>query len=365
MKKYKVMQIVGTMNRGGAETFLMNAFRNIDREKIEFIFLCYGNAKFDYEDEIISLGGKIVRIPDIKESGIIVHIKNLNKSIIDNKITAIHTHTYYNSIFSLIVAKICGIKIRIVHSHTTKSETNPTIIKHAYFLISKIGIDIFANKFVACGNAAGESLFMPWRKFKIIDNGIDIAAFTYNKNIRNAVREELNIDTKTTVLMHAGRLVEVKNHKFLIEIFAEYKKINSNSQLILVGDGPLRLGIEKRIHKLNLSDSVKLLGLRSDIYRIYSAADVFILPSLFEGLPLVLIEAQVNGMKCIVSDTVDKNVKITDSVEFKSLLITPIKWAKCIEEINKKRTDYLNIFKNSQYDIKYNIKNIENIYEGF
>lgn len=362
LKIIKVLQVVGNMNRGGAETFLMNVLRNIDKEKFELLFLCYGDAKFDYEDEIKSLGGKIVRLPGVKDSGIRRHIQNLRDIITQNSIDVVHAHTYYNSIFSLIAAKLCGVRIRIVHSHTTKSEPNPSIIKRIYFWVSEIGIDLFANKFVACGDDAGKALYLPWRKFQVIYNGIDINNFAHNESVRTEVRKELGINSNATVLMHTGRFVEVKNHNFLIDVFDEYKKINTNSQLILIGVGPLEDEIATKVKKLKLSNSVTFLGLRSDVNRICNAADIFVFPSLFEGLPIVLVEAQANGIKCLVSDTVDKNIKLTVSLEFYSLLNDAKAWAQRIAEIGFNRADTTRYLINGAYDMSANIKDIENIY---
>lgn len=364
MSKIKVLHIIGGMNRGGAETFLMNVLRNIDRKKFEFVFLCYEKGAFDYEDEIIQLGGRIVRIPDVKDVGILAHIQHLRRIMAEYNIDVVHAHTYYNSLFSLIAATLSRIRLRIVHSHNTQSEPNPSFVKRVYFLISKIGIELFANKFVACGDDAGHALFVPWRKFQVINNGINIKDFVYSQDSRNSVREELGIDKRATVLMHAGRFAEVKNHDFLIDTFAEYQKYDPKSRLILVGDGPLRKKTEDKVEKLNLSNAVKFLGLRSDVYRIYSAADAFIFPSIFEGLPVVLVEAQANGIKCIISDAVDKNVRITDSVIFHSLSAGPKTWARHIFEASKTRVDNSQILANGAYDMSANINSIQMMYSG-
>jgi glycosyltransferase involved in cell wall biosynthesis len=289
--------------------------------------------------------------------------KNLKKIIMDNNINVVHTYTYYNSVFSLFAAKISGVRIRIVHSHNTMSEPKPSIIKKIYFMISKIGIDIFANRFVACGRDAGRALFMPWREFEVVNNGIDIDNFLYSKNYRNSIRKELKINHEEIVIMHAGRFAEVKNHEFLIDVFAEYQKINHNSRLILVGDGPLKSKIENKVEDLKLSESVMFLGLRSDVNRIYSASDLFLFPSLFEGLPVVLVEAQANGIKCLISDNIDKSTRLTDCIDFYSLSLNSEQWAKKICELDLARKDTGKIMKKSNYDMKKNIKNIENIYE--
>lgn len=363
-KTTKVLHVIGGMNRGGAETFLMNVLRSIDRNKFEFIFLCYGDKKFDYEDEITHFGGRIVRTPDVKDVGILANIQNLRRIIAEYNIDVVHAHTYYNSLFSLIAATLSGVRLRIVHSHSTQSEPNPSLAKRVYFLVSKIGIEMFANKFVACGNDAGRALYMQWRKFQVINNGINVKDFVYDQANRNSIRTELGIDKDVTVLMHAGRFAEVKNHDFLIDTFAEYQKYDPKSQLILVGDGPLRKKMEDKVEKLNISNAVKFLGLRSDVYKIYSAADAFVFPSIFEGLPVVLVEAQANGIKCIISDAVDKNVKVTDSVIFYSLSAGPKTWARHIFEASKARVDNFQILANGAYDMSANVNTIQMMYSG-
>lgn len=357
-----ILQVIGGMGRGGAETFLMNVLRNIDRSKYNFVFLCYGDKPFDYEEEVISLGAKIVRVRDIKEVGFRQHVRDLRKVVVDNSIDVVHAHTYYNSVFSLIAAILSGVRLRIVHSHNTQSEPSPSLAKQFYFFVSKIGIEIFANKFVACGDDAGRALFVPWRKFQVINNGINIKDFAYSQDSRNSVREELGIDKRATVLMHAGRFAEVKNHDFLIDTFAEYQKYDPKSRLILVGDGPLRKKTEDKVEKLNLSNAVKFLGLRSDVYRIYSAADAFVFPSIFEGLPVVLVEAQTNGLRCLVSDSVDKDTKLTEAVEFYQLSKTASEWANRISSMNLARVDSQDTMLNSSYNIKISVKNIEKLY---
>lgn len=362
MNKIRVLQVIGGMNRGGAETFLMNVLRNINKNKFELFFLCYGDGGFDYEEEIRSLGGKIVRIPDVKDLGVRKHIQHLKKVIDKYDIDVVHAHTYYNSVFSIFAARLSGVRLRIVHSHNTKSEPSPSLVKKIYFFVSKAGIELFANKFVACGEDAGKALYMPWRKFQVIYNGIDIQSFAYYGKNRSDVRNELGISQKATVLLHIGRFEEVKNHDYLIDIFAEYHKRDTSSKLVLVGVGPLKKTIEEKVEKLNLSDSVKFLGLRSDTTRIYGAADMLIFPSLFEGLPVVLVEAQANGIRCLVSDTIDKNIALTKCIEFYSLSKDAKAWAQRVSRTDFNRADVTQDLKGGVYDMSANIENIEKVY---
>jgi glycosyltransferase involved in cell wall biosynthesis len=288
----------------------------------------------------------------------------LKKIIAENDISVVHAHIYYGSVFSLLAAKLRGVRLRIVHSHATSPEPKPTLVKRFCFLGASIGIELLANRFMACGRNAGKTLYMPWRAFRVLPNGIDLKSFCYNENSRQGVRRELGIDENSTVLMHTGRFAEVKNHTFLIDIFAEYQSIVPDSQLILIGVGPLKAGIEAKVERLHLSDKVKFVGLRSDVNRICSAADIFLFPSLFEGFPVALIEAQANGLTCLVSDTIDTGIRLTERVEFYSLSKGAKAWAHRISELDRERGGVRQGLVGSAYDISANIGEIEKMYEG-
>lgn len=360
--KINILQVVAGMNRGGAETFLMNVLRTIDRDNYNFIFLCYGEEPFAYEKEIIKLGAKIVRIPEVTKRGLYGHFKDIQNVIRAEKIDVIHAHTYFNSMFSLFAGKIMNIKVRIVHSHNTKSEENPSLLKKLYFLISKKIIRISATTYVACGNLAGKSLFGS-NDFTTINNGIITKDFKYNLKERQVLRLDIGVNENDKVLMHIGRFEEQKNHDFLIDIFAEYHKKNPLSKLLLVGDGPLRDDIEEKVHMLDLKDYVIFLGIRTDVSSLYNVADVFVFPSLFEGLPVVLIEAQANGLPCVVSDVVDQDVKISDELSFFSLSHKSTDWANLVQTTGNDRREQLDRLSGGPYDINTVVDQLLNIYK--
>lgn len=329
MKRIRILHVVGGMNRGGAETFLMNVLRHIDRKRFYFIFLCYGDKPFDYEDEILSLGGEVVRIPDIKSVGPIVYLKNIRRIIKEEKIDIIHTHTYYNSVFALIVAKISGIKLRILHSHSVVSELNPSITKRAYFILAKLISNICANSFIACTDDAAKSIFLQSKPYLLIRNAIDINSFKYSKIIRANKRRDLRLDN-SFVVGHAGRFEDIKNHDFVIEVFNALKSRLKKSKLILVGTGINEAKIREKVEKYKLSDNVLFLGSRSDVSDIMQAMDAFILPSVHEGLGIVLIEAQASGLQCYASTGVPKAAKVTDKLTFLNLREGAEYWAEHI-----------------------------------
>ncbi|MGV9002306.1 MAG: glycosyltransferase family 1 protein [Candidatus Saccharimonadaceae bacterium] len=355
-----ILQVIGHMNRAGAETFLMNVLRNMNRDNFRFIFLCYGNQKFDYEDEILELGGIIARISDVKEVGLIKHINDIRNIIRQYDVSIVHAHTYYNSMFSIVAAKLEGVKSRITHSHNTVSEKNLSFQKKVYAIIAKFIISTCSKELIACGRDAGHALFYPIRKFEIVANGINLEDFKYSISERTRVRKSLGISATAPVLLHIGRFEEAKNHQYLIKIFNEYLKINKNAKLLLAGTGSLENAIKKDVDDLGIQNAVIFLGVRSDTPRLYSAADVFVFPSLYEGLPVTLVEAQANGLSCIISDTIDKQVKLNGCIEFCSLQSSPYKWAKKIDIQFTRLKD--NNMQNGQYDIKFGISRIEKIY---
>ena len=361
MKQVKILEVIGSMNMGGAETLLMNIFKNIDRKKFEMIFLCYGNQKFDYEDELTNLGGKIIRISK-PTSNIFKNVKQIKKVIKDNNIDVVHCHTYFNSMYALIAAKQCKIKKRITHSHNTISEKNPSILKKIYFFVSKLVINLYSTDFLACGKEAGEALFFRNKNFRIIDNGIILDKFYYDSELREKKRKELNLPDGYQVIGHIGRFDEAKNHKFLVDLFDEYQKKHKKSILLLIGDGSLRPSIEKRIEEKNLKNKVFLLSKREDVNEIYNAMDLFLFPSLYEGLPVVLIEAQTNGLAIVASDTIDKDSDSTNTISFLSLQDSKDVWITEIEKRIGKRTDNRKLMENSKYNIKNTVKQIEEIY---
>ena len=317
MKNINILHVIGAMDRAGAETFLMNVLRNIDRNKFKFYFLCYGDNNFDYEKEIENLGAVIIKVP-FKKFQIIRNIYRIYKIIKEYKIDIVHSHTYYNSVFSVLAAKICKIKV-IIHSHNTKPSHSPNIAQKIYYNISKFIINKYSNYFYACSDDAAKEMFYKKTNYSLIKNGIEIDKFIFDETKRIHLRKELNIEEDTKVICMVARFHEQKNHKFAIDVFNMYTKIDENSVLLLVGRGNTEEEIKKQVHEYRLQDKVKFLGVRKDVADIYSASDLFILPSLFEGLGIVLIEAQTNGLKCLVSTNVPKEVNITDEVVFMSL----------------------------------------------
>ena len=356
----RILHIIGRMNVGGAETFIMNVYRNIDREKVQFDFVVHTKEKCDYEDEIKALGGKIYRIEQLSKHPL-KSMKQLRKIIIDNKdvYRTIHRHTDSAIVFTdLLIAKLAGIKNRYVHSHSDKTSKGSKIHR-----ICRPILNILATRKFACGQQAGEWLFGKKQNFEIIQNGIDIEKYKFNKNIRDEVRKELNLKENDILIGHVGRFHRVKNHDFLIDIFYEVQK-EINAKLVLVGTGELQDQIKEKVRKLGISDKVIFLGLRQDVNRIMQAMDIFLFPSLFEGLPLTLIEAQAAGLKILASDTITKKCNITGDITFISLEEDKDIWKRKILEIlehNERNIDVSELYKEG-FDSKQTAKKLQNIY---
>lgn len=302
----RILHVVVNMNRGGAETLIMNLYRNMDRTKIQFDFLTSKEGVFD--DEIVKLGGKIHRIPYISDVGHFAYRKQLEGFFRENhSYKVVHSHMDKMSGLVLQAAKKAGIQKRIAHSHSTQSEGSLPARLYKWYA----GTLIIPNSthFFACSNKAAQWLFNK-KKTNILKNGIDYEKFAFSVDIRKQIRRELNIEDHTFVLGHVGRFSRPKNHIFLIDIFANYIKQREDSILILVGDGPLSKGILEKVKNLKLEGMVKFIGIRGDINRILQAFDVFVFPSLYEGLPVSLIEAQAAGLPCLISDQISKEVDL-------------------------------------------------------
>lgn len=363
----RVLHILHGMNRGGTETMIMNYYRNIDRNKIQFDFLLTNLEKCDYEDEILTMGGRITRITPLTIKTIHKYILDICKFFKQNREYKIcHSHTSSKSAFPLAIAKLYNIPVRVCHSHNNKSEYG---IKGVVRDILKIPLKFVSTDYFACSEEAAKWLYGNrfYRKGKhiVLKNAIDLSEFIYSKDSRNEIRKEFNLSEDNFVLGNIARFNEQKNHLFLLDIFKEVYLKNSKARLLLVGDGNLRPIIEKKIEEYNLQDVCILTGVRSDTQKLLQAMDAFVLPSLYEGLGIVLIEAQASGMKSYTSNgVVSKEAKVTDLLEYIGLEEDPYFWAEKIlhESVKYEREDLSKQIKNNGYCIKENAKWLEKFY---
>lgn len=360
----RILQIGMYDSLGGIETYLINYYNHMDRDKVQFDFINM-HDKIYFQDELINLGAKIYRVENVKRNPVKFY-NDLVKIIKKNNYNIVHVNMLSAAnIIPLIAAKRAGAKIIVAHSHNANTPKN--YIKKIMHFCNKKLILKFANYYFACSELAGKWLFgdkiIDDKSFIIINNAIDINKFKYSKVIREKYRDQLDLKSKF-IVGHVGRFSEQKNHEFLIDIFNKVHAINHNCMLLLIGTGELQDSIKNKVKELGLENSVKFLGVRLDINSIYQAMDVFILPSLFEGLPLVGIEAQVAGLKCIFSDSITEEVKIIKDTEFVSLNDSLDYWAKKVLEPydTNKRCKISEQVRELGYDIKEEAKKLERFY---
>ncbi|CAM4180892.1 glycosyltransferase involved in cell wall biosynthesis [Paenibacillus endophyticus] len=352
----RVLHVVVNMNRGGAETLLMNMYRHIDRSKIQFDFLTCKDGVFD--DEIRSLGGIIHRIPYITEAGHRGYLKGLDHFFLthaDYKV--VHSHMDKMSGFVLRAARRAAIPMRIAHSHNTSSEGS--VPSRIYKWYAGTFVESAATHYVACSKAAARWMFHEKKdNVLILQNGIDCEQFAYSVKTRLSIRKELDIPENCFVAGHVGRFNLQKNHAQLLSMFNQLQNEKPNSILLLVGDGPLRPEMEQKATELGIRNKVIFLGIRSDIHRILQAVDVFVFPSHHEGLPVTLIEAQAAGLPCVISDQITEEVDIgIGLIKYFSLKNEASGLSEILEAAKKpKRMVPLTAFSNNGYDIKQTVQ---------
>lgn len=362
----RVAQIMGKWVGGGVESVVMNYYRYIDRTKIQFDFICDDDSTNIPYEEIEKLGGKVILIPPYQK--VFKYHNKLKKILKDGHYKIVHSHINTLSVFSLFAAKCAGVPVRIAHSHSTtnKKEKKKNLLKQVLRPFSKL----FATDYMCCSELAGRWLFGDKEYDKgnvyLLNNAIDLEKFKYNKDIRKKMRKSLNISDDTLVIGHVGRFVEQKNHRFLIDIFNEVYKQNNNSLLLLAGQGPLIDEIKNKVKSLKLEKNVKFLGQRNDIDKLYQAFDVFLLPSLYEGLPVVGVEAQATGLLCELSNDMTKETKVLDTTMFISLNTSAEEWANNIlDDVKKhKRIDSSKEMTDKNFNIKKETNKLEDIYNG-
>ncbi len=364
-KKIKVAEFVSRLEFGGVEAMVLNYLSHFpNRDKFEFHIITQdindANCIKQFEK-----AGFVVHATTHKRKSILKNIIEIFKILRQEKFDVVHSHMTLTNFYVLFLARICDVKLRISHSHSAFRED--TFAKKICFAVLKIFNKFFTNKCIACGYTAGEFLYgnrMMKNAVLIMNNAIDLDKFKYRTNIANSIRDKYKLKGKVCV-GHIGRFTDTKNHEYLIEVFQEIKKLNKDTVLLLVGDGEKRKYIEELVNSKGLTNSVVFTGNLSDTSDLYQAMDVFVLPSKYEGLPVVAIEAQANGLPCLISSNVDKHCAIASNVHFMSIAEPPKKWAEAILEFSKhtRNTNCTELLTKSGYNISLEAAKLEEIYK--
>ncbi|MBR5419401.1 glycosyltransferase [Candidatus Saccharibacteria bacterium] len=359
----KILHILGGLDHGGAESYLMNTLRNIDRSKYKFGIVTFmpprEGEKYAFEDELREMGVKLYRVADTRFRNPRKFEASIAAIVKDDGYEIVHSHIDFMSALSLAGAKKGGAKKLIAHSHNTN---NSKINSKKMQLVSSVlrrKLNRLATERIACGQAAGEFLFGKGRDFTVIHNGIDLRQFRFDANKRHKMREKCGFDDDAVILLNVGRLEAQKNQEHLIDIFGDYSRKNKNAYLMILGDGSLEEALEDKIASERLGEKVLLMPAQSGIERYYMMADIFMLPSLFEGVPTVGIEAQACGMKCLFSDKVPVETKLIDSTEFIPLDGDWLSRIKPVED----RVGAVKDPRVIEYDIRNTVKKLEEVYD--
>ncbi|MCY8511157.1 glycosyltransferase family 1 protein [Bacillus mojavensis] len=309
----RVLHVLSGMNRGGAETMVMNLYRKMDRSKVQFDFLTYRNDPCAYDEEILSLGGRLFYVPSIGQSNPLTFVKNVRNTIKENgPFSAVHAHTDFQTGFIALAARLAGVQVRVCHSHNTSWKTSFNWKDRLQLMVFRRLILSYATELCACGEDAGRFLFgrsnMERKRVHLLPNGIDLDLFSPAGQAPDDEKKARGIASDRLIIGHVARFHEVKNHAFLLKLAVHLKKRGVRFQMVLAGDGPLREQMEEEARRLNLHSDVLFLGTEEHIHELMRTFDVFVMPSLYEGLPVVLVEAQASGLPCIISDTITEKV---------------------------------------------------------
>ncbi|MCR5666879.1 MAG: glycosyltransferase family 1 protein [Eubacterium sp.] len=360
----RVLNMFTIMNRGGAETMVMNYYRNMDRSKVQFDFLVHRSERGAYDDEIESLGGRIYRMIPIYPQNF-KEYKSMLKTFFHEhpEYRIIHSHMSELGCFAFIEAQRQGVPVRICHAHNAPHGWDIKMIMRNKF--KKKMVPYITHMFT-CGEEAAQWLYGKRYEDRFIhmNNAIDAARFRYDADKALQVRKSLSLTSRQLVIGHVGRFNKQKNHSYLIEIFKEVKQLRSDAVLLLIGIGELMEPIKEKVQQYGLSDSVRFLGSRDDVNDLMQTFDVFLFPSLFEGFPVTMVEAQAGGNLCVISKEQPKESAITQNVRRISLQESPRAWAELIleETAHYEKSDTYESICKAGYDIRENVKKLEEFY---
>lgn len=361
----RILHVLGGLNRGGAETMVMNLYRNIDRSKIQFDFVVNklpDGQEYQYYREVIQLGGRVYYVPRFSLRNIF-HYRKWWSDFFDKHLgyTAVHGHHTVLGFIYLTLAKKHGI-VAIAHSHIAGGENTA---KSFAKIIFRFPLRYIADYRFACSKMAAKWMYGTDNGAIILNNAIDSEEFRFNPEIRKNIREEFGISEKEVLLGNVGRITTQKNHNFLLEIFAAYHLKNPRSKLLLVGDGEDREKIEKRTQELGVEEYVIFTGVRNDISKLLQAMDLFVFPSLYEGLPVTVIEAQASGLPCVISNTITNEVVLMETTFQLPITEGTELWVDAINKLaknGKERKNAVETIKEAKYDINVTVRWLSSFY---
>lgn len=355
----RILQVVNIMDRAGLETMLMNYYRHIDREKIQFDFLTHRSQSGAYDEKIRKMGGKVYHAPRLYPNQYSQYFRFMKKFFEEHpEYKIIHSHIDAMSYFPLRAAKENHIPIRIAHSHSSKLDRD---LKLPIKYMALKNIEKVANVNCACGSVAGKFMF-PNNDFHVVNNAIELNSFTFDEKIRNIKRRELKVENQF-VIGHVGRYCYIKNQMFLLDVFKYVLAERENSHLLLIGKGEDQDKLKKKIRDLGIENKVSLLIDRADVAELYQAMDVFVLPSLFEGLPMVGVEAQANGLPCVVSDKISKEIMLTNNIMMLRIRDGAQRWSTEILDCNLARDESANAeLSEAGYDVEMEASKLQQMY---
>ncbi len=360
----RILHVLGGLNLGGAESRIMDLYRHIDRKKIQFDFLVHSSAEEHFEKEIRDLGGNVYRIPRFKVYNWFAYKRALKRFFsVHHEFRAVHGHMTSTASIYLPMAKKAGVLVAIAHARSAGVSGG---IKGILTRIIRFPLKYRADYCLGCSGAACESVYgKKWAregKTEVIPNAIDASKYVYDVSQRDTMRKKLDLEDKL-VIGHVGSFRTPKNHVFLLKIFCEIYKKRKDAVLLLLGEGELMGAVKKQAAELGISEAVFFLGNQAQAGPFYQAFDFLVFPSLYEGLPGTVVEAQTAGLRCLVSDTVTKEVKVTDLVEFYSLEKTAAEWADYVlGHCGYERAGRLAEVKEAGFDIASQMERYEKIY---
>lgn len=371
-KPIRILQVLGRLDRGGAETMIMNLYRCMDREQIQFDFVIHTEDVCDYTQEIKGLGGKIYSMKPFRASTAAGYRRKWRTFFQEHKeYHVIHGHMRSTAALYLAEAKRAGL-VAIVHSHNTSSGSGfSAVIKN----ILQYPLRYEADYLFACSRLAGEWLYgksaCGSSRFRLLLNGIEPEQFRFDPKKRQKVRKDMQVSEAAVVFLHVGRMEKQKNHTFLLrmmkELLAQEKAAGREAWLWLCGMGPLEKSLLEQVKEYGIASRVRFLGVREDIPMLMQAADAFLFPSLFEGLPVTVVEAQAAGLPVVMSDTITDEVCLTDLVESCSLNEAVHLWAKkafdAAGKTERDRTEYAGVIAQKGYDVRQNAKKLAAFYQ--